>query len=72
MQALIRFYERTDDGRRRILKTVDGGQLVAPHALADALSVASRVMAATEPALATRIVEVRVALVEQGAKVLTP
>lgn len=67
----VKFYERTDAGKRRVLKTVpvtaDSPSLVAP------MQWALMVLQGTKDArLLSRVVEIRVSLVEVPAPVPTP
>jgi hypothetical protein len=68
----VRFYERSDRGRLRLLKTVP---LPAGRGTLDrAVSWAGSVLANTPADLATRVVEVRVTLaeVQQPTPIPTP
>jgi hypothetical protein len=61
----VRFYERRDDGKRSLLKTVE----VPTANAAVALDWAARTLAASDPELRSRIVEVRVSFVETAAPI---
>lgn len=65
MTTQVRFYERRDDGRRSLLKTVE----VPTASHATALEWAARTLTASDPELRSRIVEVRVSLVEVAAPI---
>ena len=65
MTSQVRFYERRDDGRRSLLKTVE----VPTASPATALDWAARTLTASDPEVRSRIVEVRVSLVEVAAPI---
>jgi hypothetical protein len=61
----VKFYERRDDGRRTLLKTVE---VPGDGSLATVLSWAAATLDASDPDSRARVVEVRVSLVEVAAR----
>lgn len=65
----VRFYERTERGRLKVLKSVTLPGVRRPS---EALSWATAVLEQTTPELTARLVEVRVAMVEAATVVPVP